>query len=253
MRASQFYTGLVAQVYDLLVANPTDAAFYAALLRKTGTPALELGCGSGNPLLSLVADGFEVEGLDASADMLDRCRARAQELGLAVTLHHQEMQALRLDARFRTIFLAGPSFMLLEDLRDAKDALARIHAHLAPDGCAVIPLFLPPATRDARRADGAWTSRKPATMEDGRTVRLSERYEHDTGAQLLKALLRYEVFAGDELVDSIERPWTLRWYEQEQFRELLLNAGFANVEIVRGDFSPSQASDAAFVFLARRE
>jgi SAM-dependent methyltransferase len=204
-------------------------------------------------LLALVADGFDVEGLDASADMLERCRARARELGLAVTLHHQEMQSLDLPKRYRAIFVAEPSFMVIDDLGDAKRALARIREHLEPGGHVAIPLFLPPATRQSKHATGAWSARKPVQTEDGRTIRLTERYEYDDAAQLMKADLRYELFAGDELVDSTERPWRLRWYDQDQFRALLVDAGFAAIEAVRGDFTPSRPSDAAFVFLARRE
>jgi hypothetical protein len=65
--------------------------------------------------LTLRERGLDVEGVDSSSDMLARCRAAAAERGLTVTVHCQAMQDLHLDRRFRSIFLAGPTFNLLPD------------------------------------------------------------------------------------------------------------------------------------------
>ncbi len=252
-RASQFYTGLVAEVYDLLVARPTDAAFYAGLLAEERGPALELACGSGDPLLALVGQGFDVEGLDSSADMLARCRSRAKDLALDVTLHHHEMQHFALPTRYRTIFLAGPSFMLLEELAAAKAALRCIYDHLETGGRAVIPLYLPASLPEAKLAGVGWRAREPVQTPDGRTVRLSQRSDYDREAQLLRATLRYEVLANDgEAIDTLERPWLLRWYEQAEFQRMLLAAGFTEATAIRGNRKPSSPADPVFIFMARR-
>jgi trans-aconitate methyltransferase len=116
MQASQFYTGLIAEMYDFLVSYQAPVSFFADLIRNGGEPALELGCGTGHPLLPLAAQGLRVEGLDSSRDMLTRCGAKARSQGLHVTLHQQEMQNLALPTCYRTIFFAGASFMLLPDL-----------------------------------------------------------------------------------------------------------------------------------------
>lgn len=123
MQASQFYTGLVAEMDDLLVSYQAPVSFFADLIRNRGEPALELGCGTGHPLLPLVAQGLRVEGLDSSRDMLTRCEAKAQAQGVHVTLHQQEMQSFTLPTRYRTIFFAGASFMLLPDFHDAECTL----------------------------------------------------------------------------------------------------------------------------------
>jgi SAM-dependent methyltransferase len=120
-------------------------------LDRAGTPALELACGSGLPMLDLVTLGYEVEGLDASADMLARCRASAAARNLSVTLHHAPMQAFALPRRYRAIFLAGASFTLLTSDADAAAALTCIHAHLEPGGGRASPedrTFIALARRD---------------------------------------------------------------------------------------------------------
>lgn len=55
MDAADFYTGLVAELYHPLKAHSFDAAPYRSLIERWGEPALELGCGDGEPLLDLQA------------------------------------------------------------------------------------------------------------------------------------------------------------------------------------------------------
>src|SRR5262245_5723941 len=117
-------------MYDALVSYRAPVSFYAELIRNGGEPALEIGCGTGHPLLDLVERGLEVHGLDSSRDMLARCEAKAAARGLRVSLYQQEMQGLALPTRYRTIFFAGASFMLLPDALDSESTLARIHQHL---------------------------------------------------------------------------------------------------------------------------
>ena len=69
---------------------------YIRFVRRSGEPALELGCGDGDPLLDLRARGLDVEGLDSSPDMLARCRANAAARGLVVTLHESPMESMEL-------------------------------------------------------------------------------------------------------------------------------------------------------------
>ncbi|MDQ0596693.1 ubiquinone/menaquinone biosynthesis C-methylase UbiE [Streptomyces canus] len=109
-------------------------------------PALELGCGDGDPLLELRRRGLEVDGVDSSADMLDRLRRRADEEGIRTTVFHQRMEAFQLPRRYRAIFLAGPTFTLLPDDDVALAALRGIRAHLAEGGTVLVPLFTPAPT-----------------------------------------------------------------------------------------------------------
>ena len=58
----------------------TSTRFFRRFVMEGRGPSLELACGTGRPMLEFVADGFDVEGLDASQDMLDRCRRKASAL-----------------------------------------------------------------------------------------------------------------------------------------------------------------------------
>jgi SAM-dependent methyltransferase len=140
---ADFYTGIVAELYVPLKSFSQDPEPYAAFVQQVGVPALELGCGDGDPLLELRRHGLEVEGVDSSADMLQRLQRRADGQGIHATVFHQRMEALDLPRRYRAIFLAGPTFTLLPDDATALAALRRIRAHLTDDGTALVPCSLP--------------------------------------------------------------------------------------------------------------
>ncbi len=74
-----FQSAELAAIYDAIYADRDDAGFWQAMAAAAGGgPILELGCGTGRVLLPLARAGFEITGLDLSAQMLERCRAKLQ-------------------------------------------------------------------------------------------------------------------------------------------------------------------------------
>lgn len=238
-----FYTGLVAQAYAALRSFTPEPEPYARFIALSGQPALELGCGDGDPLLDLRARGLDIEGLDASPDMLARCRTAAAERNLVVTLHESPIEAMELARRYRSIFLAGPTFNLLVDDDTAWRALARIRAHLEPEGSALIPLFVPQPTP----ADQVGVPRSHVT-DDGVTLRVTVLGdERDEDARLQTTRLLYEV-ESDGVVQSEERRWLLHWHTQEGFRQLVGDAGLLVGGILAADGTLAGADDEQFSF-----
>jgi SAM-dependent methyltransferase len=244
---AEFYTGIVADLYAPLRSSAPDPAPYARFVARAGQPALELGCGAGDPLLELRRNGLDVEGVDSSADMLERCRRRAADLGLDVTLHHQRMEDLDLPRRFRSVYLAGPTFNLLPDDDAARRALRGIRAHLAEGGAALVPLFVPaPPVVDP-------TASREAVDDEGRVIRVAvvgaERDEH---ARTQVTVLRYErADAGGGPPEATERPWLLHWYTQDEFRSLAAAAGLGVDAVVDPVGRPADPDAGEFVFLLR--
>jgi SAM-dependent methyltransferase len=220
MDAADFYTGIVVEAYARLKSTSFDAEPYADFVRRTGGPGLEIGCGDGEPLLELRRQGLDVEGVDASADMLDRCRRNAAALGVEVTLHHQRMEDLALDRRFRSIYLAGPTFNLLPDDEVAGRALEAIARQLTGDGRALIPLWIP----DRTPPEDLGVSRE-ATVDGGVLLRYTAVGEvYDEAARTRTTTTRYERHDGGA-VEAVEREWILHWYEQDRFRGMCGRAG----------------------------
>ncbi|CAN5492915.1 hypothetical protein BH23ACT9_BH23ACT9_25400 [soil metagenome] len=245
---SQFYTGLVAELYAPLRRHAyDDPRPYAKLIAEHGEPALELGCGDGDPIIELRVLGLDVEGLDSSADMLQRCRTAAAACGVQISLHHQTMQQMDTGRTYGTVFLAGPTFCLLPDDRTALLALHRIRRHLHPDGTAIVPLHTPPPTQagDVGRV-------VEHTTDEGECMRVTTIARHrDDAARLLSTSLRYERWHATTPVEVEveEREWLLHWYDQSDFGRLCGQADLVVRAIVSADGSaaPSTATDITVV------
>ncbi|ELP65369.1 class I SAM-dependent methyltransferase [Streptomyces turgidiscabies] len=238
MDPADFYTGIVAELYAPLKSFSQDPEPYAAFIQRAGLPALELGCGDGDPLLELRRRGLDVDGVDSSADMLERLGRRADEQGIAATVFHQRMEALDLPRRYRAIFLAGPTFNLLPDDDTALAALRGVRAHLAEGGTALVPLFTPAPTPAEQLGDVRTT-----VAPDGAELRFSVVAEQrDETARTQTTLLRYERHHGSD--SSVEdRPWILHWYTRDGFEKLATTAGLTVTTVTDPDGKPTPATD----------
>ena len=246
MQPADFYTGLVADLYSPLKGASYDPEPYAAFVRERGEPALELGCGDGDPLIELRQRGLDVEGVDSSADMLERCRRRADGAGVDVRVHCQRMEELDLPRRYASIFLAGPTFTLLADDATALAALRRIRAHLREGGMALVPLAVPEPTPAERIGQAR------VAGVDGAELRVSvvaeERDEH---ARVQRSTLRYERLRGGERTVQ-EQPWVLHWYTRAGFEDLVGRAGLRVASVTGPDGGPAgpEETDVSFVLWA---
>jgi SAM-dependent methyltransferase len=246
LEPSEFYTGLVAQMYRHLRSETFDPEPYARFVTRSGQPALELGCGDGDPILDLRERGLDIEGLDSSADMLDRCRAAAAARGVEVVLHHATFESMDLGRRYASIYLAGATFNLLPDDDIAQRALERIAAHLQPGGSALIPLFIP-----GQPSAGPSTEPREAIADDGSTMRVTAlAVDRDQVARVQTTTLRYELIAGEH-VDSVERQWVLHWFEQQQFTAMAERAGLSVHGVFANDGLRASSDDTSFTFWLR--
>src|SRR6187401_1868218 len=71
-----------AEYYDCDHAVTEDVPFYLQLARQCGSPVLELACGTGRVLIPLARAGFELHGIDISANMLAVGRGAVRRFSL---------------------------------------------------------------------------------------------------------------------------------------------------------------------------
>ena len=255
MRPACNYYGIVAESYDLWFPGEEfeDTDFYRRMIQEAPGPALEVGCGTGRLLIPYLRAGLEVEGVDASADMLDICRKKAQEHGLSPVLYEQYMQELDLPRKYMTIFIPAGTFMILAEREEAMEALRRFHAHLEPGGQVLIPVDAPKEVFESRRSREWWPRRVGTRPRDGATVLIHEADIYDLVEQVTTAHLRYEVYREGVQVETHFHTMRLRWYGKYELVMMLEKAGFHDV-FVYGDYSDAEASGdhETMVFRARR-
>jgi SAM-dependent methyltransferase len=104
---------------------------------------LELGVGTGRLALPLAARGLEVWGVDASAAMLSRLRAKPGGADVRVAQGDMALLPLRPGPRFAAVFCAYNTFFNLPDADAQGRSLAAVAALLAPGGRLAIEAFVP--------------------------------------------------------------------------------------------------------------
>jgi SAM-dependent methyltransferase len=127
---------------------------------------LELACGTGNVLLELRERGYEVAGVDNSAEMLEEARRKA---GPEVDLHCQDMRFLSLGRSFDACVCLFDSLNYLLDEEQLREAFAGARRHLNRGGLFIFDMNSIRAleagmfNQEGRCADGSlhyvWRSR----------------------------------------------------------------------------------------------
>jgi SAM-dependent methyltransferase len=121
-------------LYDLMVPRGPCEPFYRSVARSTGGPVLELACGTGRLTIPLAQYGHNVVGLDSSACMLRRARAKAAEAGVPVSLIQGDMRDFDLGQRFALVIVSCNSLAHLTGNDDLLSCFRAVERHLAPGG-----------------------------------------------------------------------------------------------------------------------
>lgn len=213
------YGDAFAPVYDQWYEGLTDAdeTVRALAAISAGHTVLELGVGTGRLAIPLCEAGVRVVGIDASAAMLQACRAKPG--GHGPTLVRADMAALPLMGRFTTVFVAFNTLFNLATPGSQQACIEAVADVLAPGGSFVVEAFVPseePAHREyeeTARDDGA----------GGRIVRTAVRDPHD---QTVRGVHIHTDAAG-----KVRRlPWAIRYLHPAQLDRVCAAAGLILAE-----------------------
>jgi ubiquinone/menaquinone biosynthesis C-methylase UbiE len=249
------YTGLIAEAWDVLrgdTAGWPDRAFYLELIRRSGEPVLDVGCGTGRLVLDYAELGIDIDGVDNSPEMLALCQRKAEARGVRVRVFEQEMAQLALPRRYRTIVVPSSSLQLVLDPGDAARTVARLLQHLHPGGTlavAFMTLWVP-----GQALASQWEA-SAQRVEDGAVFRrwARSRFDPVTGCEHTED--HYQKLVDGQVVaeEHHRRSPATRSYTQAQARALVEGAGFQEVRVLHEfTFDPAQPGDQLYVVLARR-
>ena len=248
MEPADFYSGIVVDIYAKLKASAFDPAPYIQFVRAHGSPALEIGCGDGEPLLDVCAAGLEVDGIDSSLDMVKRCRQNAKERGLQVNVFHQRAEALSLGRKYSAIYFAGPTFNLLPDDATARQSLLKIGEHLTDNGAALIPLWVPEPTPESEL--GVSRISQGESGVELRYTPLTESYDLDQRTRITSS--RYQRVTDGE-TETADREWIIHWQTPTSMRQLCEATGLDVVSLLDDDTGEAaSAASGSFTATVRR-
>lgn len=200
----------IAGLYDPWSRSVTeDVDFYVAEARKAGGPVVELGVGTGRIAVPTAQRGVRVIGVDSSQGMLEVCRRRAEEAGVAglVDLRLGDLRRPPVDERVRLVTAPFRSLLHLRTDEERLAALGAARGLLERDGCLVFDVFAP-SSDDVEETHGRWLEREPEIWE---------RADWDLERRVLTLSVRGT---------GGETTMALAWISPDEWRSLLEDAGF---------------------------
>ncbi|HXG21469.1 MAG TPA: class I SAM-dependent methyltransferase [Methylomirabilota bacterium] len=239
------YTGVDADFYDhCFLGLEGDVQFYLEEAKKTGSPVLEIGCGTGRILLPIAQAGVPVVGLDRSGRMLEILRRKLAQLSpdtqSRIELIEGDMRDFSLGRQFDLITIPYRAFLHLLTSKAQRQALACIREHLSDEGRLIFNIFDPSHELIAARLGplGAALHKDSEFVhpDSGHRVIVWFTGQYDPEQQLLDAYFIFEELDNQgSLIAKTYSPLTLRYIYRYEMRYLLELCGY-EVEALYGDF-----------------
>ncbi len=218
-----------------------DIAWYVHLAEVAGSRVLELGCGSGRLLAPLAVAGNRVVGVDSSAAMLQRARARLHSAVARgeVTLIQGDMQDLTTlgPGLFDLVIIPLNGLLHVDNPESQRRVLQEAARVLRPGGLIAIDVLhaVPDALAvfDGRVVhEGSWES------GGGVVSKFSSRTVDWTNQHIESEVWYDEINAGGAM-SRHRTEFPMRWVTSAELALMLEVAGFAGWNLAGGyDGSP---------------
>ncbi|MXW28870.1 MAG: class I SAM-dependent methyltransferase [Chloroflexi bacterium] len=142
-----------AEVYDQVHAHldtpeAIDPAVSVLSELAGDGPALELGIGTGRIALPLARRGVCVEGMDASAAMVEKMRQKPG--GADIPVHLGDFAKFDLGSSYSVVFVVFNTFFALTSQDEQASCMRSVSRHLSDEGVLVIEAFVPDMGRFER-------------------------------------------------------------------------------------------------------
>jgi SAM-dependent methyltransferase len=225
-----------AELYDAENHWARDDDFYLALALQSGGPVLDLACGTGRLTRAIAAHGVDVVGVDLARPMLQRAQAMAQRERHSIQWVEADCRSFDLGRRFALVLMTSHAFQALLTEADQRACLARVAAHLQPDGRFVFEVRNPRAGAIERNH---WPYTMPIQDLRGRWIDRSMTSHYDPQTQVEDVTRTRTVRATGKATTTRIR---LKYTTAEALDRLLAAAGFA-VEGRYGDWPDTPFAD----------
>lgn len=243
----------IARVYDKLNAE-IDYARWADFFERcfakylSGKPSLvlDLACGTGRMTRQLAARGYDMIGVDGSADMLS-CAMEADREGILYLL--QDMRELELYGTVSAAVCCLDSINYLLDESDVKKVFSLVHNYLDPDGIFIFDVNSPYKFENIY-ANNAYVLEDES--EDGTAIFCGWQNDYDKSSGLCDFYLTLFEENEDGSYFREDEHQTERCYTREQLCGALEGAGFEVLGVFSDfEFSAIDQTDERWYIAAR--
>ncbi len=137
--------------YDELMSDvPYEK--YIELVRRYADKSdaiLDLGCGTGNILIPLVKEGYNVDGLDMSSEMLIVTKEKLQDCFLQANLFLDDMRYITVNGAYDLIFSFLDTINYLTNIQDIHQTFINVYNALKPEGYFIFDVHSQDFTKQA--------------------------------------------------------------------------------------------------------
>lgn len=227
----------LARVYDRLngdVDYTAIAAFYEAAFARYGVQPqllLDLGCGTGRMTLELARSGYDMIGVDGSAEMLSRAYERMWREGRSGILFlEQDMRAFELYGTVGAVVSTLDCVNYLTEDGDLDRCFSLVHNYLDPDGVFVFDVNTP------YKFEHIYGENAYILEEEDGSAYCGWQNDFDPASGLCRFFLSVFTEGGDGRYERTDEEQVERCYSREALTLALERAGFAEIAFF-GDLS----------------
>lgn len=222
----------------------SDLHFYMEEAQRSGSPVLELGCGTGRVSIPIAESGIDITGLDLSTEMLDIARQKISQLDeeaqKRIHLVEGDMRSFKLDCKFNLVMIPFRAFLHLATPEDQRQALFCIREHLTNDGCLAFNVFDPSLKIIAAHMEPLGSAIKQVNdfihPETGHRIIVWDTRKYDPTEQKLEQYFIFEELDDNgKVLSKIYSPLNLRYTYRYEMQYLLELCGY-KIEALYGDF-----------------
>lgn len=219
-------------------------ACFARYLPQRPQIVLDLACGTGSMTLSLAARGYDMIGVDASADMLSVAYERSAACGVTGVLFlQQDMRTFELYGTVGAVSCCLDSVNYLLCEQDLLRCFNSVHTYLEPDGLFLFDVNTP-YKFETVYGDCAYVQDDAMESEEGQSVSTycgwQNHYDATTG------ICTFDLTLFEQMEDGSYRRFDEqqkeRCYTKDALRRCLEQAGFEWLGLY-GDYSFGAPTD----------
>lgn len=205
-----------AKFYDALYQQKdyiAECNFIEDVVKRFGTSPvksiLDLGCGTGNHALKLAHKGFQVHGVDLSAEMLQQATSKAERIGLSkqVSWTQGDISNVDLGEKFDLVICMFAVISYLTSNKALSDFFKVVRKHLKPGGLFITDFWYGPAVLH----DPPQPNRKTAKLEDGSITERMATPEHKVDKNLFKISYQLITYKNDKAIEEIQEDHFMRY------------------------------------------
>jgi SAM-dependent methyltransferase len=181
---------------------------------------LDVACGTGTVAIHLARQGYDVAGVDISAEMIEQARAKAEEEDLLIDFGAQDAAAMDLGRRFDLAISLFDSLNYITEPAALAQACKCVAAHLCPGGLFIFDL----------NTEYAFVHRlfDQDNLDSGENVLYVWRSRYNRRARICTVSMEFRRREADG-EEVFRETHVQRAYSDKEMRGMLAAAGFGAV------------------------